>query len=149
MRKKVRDLSPPDEMAELGCVPMTAEALAKMSLNPYDQLFICRLMSMRDEAAKDEVYQAVAEVVANLTRKMFDTLEQQTKLIKAISLDMADLKTRLTEDEGKLRGVIQRLDEKRKRLDALEVDVKSIKKRLGTVERAVLNRKRDEGSNTK
>jgi|WetSurSiteA1Bulk_404760.scaffolds.fasta_scaffold37226_3 DNA repair exonuclease SbcCD ATPase subunit len=137
MRKKIRDLSPPDEMAELGCVPMTPEALSKMSLNPYDQLFICRLMSMRDEAAKDEVYQAVAEVVANLTRKMLDSIDQQTKLMKAMSTDIADIKTRLTEDEGKLRTVIQRLDDKKKRLDGLESEVKDMKKRLGTVERTI------------
>lgn len=137
--QKSKTSSEAEQMAELGCVPMPSEALSKMSLNPYDQLFICRLMTMRDDAAKEEMYNAVAEVVAAQNRMMFKELGEQTALIKAIALDVADIKTRLAADEEKLRNVFQRLDDKKKRIDTLESDVKNIKKRLGTVERVVKN----------
>lgn len=137
--QKSKTSSEAEQMAELGCVPMSSEALSKMSLNPYDQLFICRLMTMRDDAAKEEMYNAVAEVVAAQNRMMFKELGEQTALIKAIALDVADIKTRLAADEEKLRNVFQRLDDKKKRIDTLESDVKNIKKRLGTVERVVKN----------
>jgi hypothetical protein len=135
--QKPKTPSEAEQMAELGCVPMSSEALSKMSLNPYDQLFICRLMTMRDDAAKDEMYNAVAEVVVAQNKRMFEALDEQTKLMKGMVADIADIKTRLTADEGTLRAVIQRLNDKKKRIDGLELDVKNIKKRLGVVERGI------------
>lgn len=124
-------------LAELGCVPMTSEALSRMSLNPYDQLFICRLMSMRDAAAKDEMYTAVAEIVIAQNKRMFDALEDQTKLMRGMSLDISSIKDRLAADELALKLITERLDAKKQRLEAVEGEIQCIKKKVQTIERQV------------
>lgn len=128
-QRKQIDADDPKALAELGCVPMSNEALKKMTLNPYDQLFICRLMTMRDEAAKDEMATALAEVVAAQNRMLFNELGEQTTMIKNMAVDVAHIKTTLVNVE--------------KRLGEAEIDILLIKKKIGMLERKVKSLEKD------
>lgn len=127
IQQKLLKTETPDAIsAELGPVIMSSEALSKMSLNPYDQLFICRLMGMRDEAVKDEMATALAEVLAAQNKRMFETLDDQTKLIKGIALDISEIKNRLNEDEKQLAEMVKQVKSIHKRLGIVETKVKGI-----------------------
>lgn len=145
IKKKLAKLETPEEIsAELGHVFMSSESIAKMSLNPYDQLFICRLMSMRDEAIKDEISTALAEVLAAQNKRMFDTLDEQTTLIKGIATDvliikqdLASVKRKQEEDERVMLEFDKRLCAKKERLGKIEKEVTGLKRRLGVIEKQV------------
>ncbi|HPB04249.1 MAG TPA: hypothetical protein PLH00_05375 [Bacteroidaceae bacterium] len=131
---KKADLSDPALMAELGCITMSSEALSKMSLNPYDQLFICRLMNLRDEAAKDEMFAAIAEVVAAQNRMMFDGLGEQTALIKGMAIDIAHIKTALSGHEDRLKNAEDEIYHIKRRVRAIERKVNLISRENGNVQ---------------
>lgn len=123
VKKRPVVIDDPEMLAELGCVPMTDEAISKMSLNPYDQLFICRLLSTRDESVKEEL----AEIVIAQNKKMFSILDAQTEIIKEIARDIVDIKDRLKKiedkqhyDELKLTSIDERLKAKKDRIEVLE-----------------------------
>lgn len=134
MNDKLKNpVSSAKELAELGCVHMSEEARSKMSLNPHDQLFICRLMTMRDDATKDEL----AEIVLAQNTKMFAMLDEQTRLIMGMSIDINSIKIHIATHDGELRHLNTRLDIKKKRLDDVEGDVKHIKKRILSLENKI------------
>lgn len=130
MSEKPNDINDPKMLSELGCVPMSSEALAKMSLNPYDQLFICRLMTMRDDAAKEELYLAVAEVVAAQNKMMFDNVAAQTTMIKNIATDISDIKKDIT-------NILERLEDVEDQVTVEERKQKEFEKELGLLKKEV------------
>jgi len=123
-KKKPVDIQDLEAIAELGCVPMSSEAKSQMTLNPYDQLFICRLMNLRDDAVKEEVSAALAEVIDARDRHMFETLDKQTKLIEGVAVDVSEIKNRLNKDEKQLAAITKQVKSIHKRLVAVEGKVK-------------------------
>jgi len=123
-KKKPVDIQDPEAIAELGCVPMSSEAKSQMSLNPYDQLFICRLMNLRDDAVKEEMSTALAEVLVAQNKRMFETLDEQTKLMKEVAIDISEIKNRLNDDEKQLAAITKQVKSIHKRLVAVEGKVK-------------------------
>jgi len=130
MSERPNDINDPKMLSELGCVPMSSEALAKMSLNPYDQLFICRLMTMRDDAAKEELYRAVAEIVAAQNKMMFDNVAEQTTMIKNIAEDISDIKKDIT-------NILERLEDVEDQVTVEEQKQKEFDKKLTDLEKEV------------
>jgi uncharacterized coiled-coil protein SlyX len=123
-KKKPVDIQDPEAIAELGCVPMSSEAKSQMSLNPYDQLFICRLLNLRDDAVKEAMSTALAEVIDARDRHMFETLDKQTKLIEGVAVDVSEIKNRLNKDEKQLAAITKQVKSIHKRLVAVEGKVK-------------------------
>ena len=128
-KKQPTKIDDPALLAGIGCVPMTDEATSKMSLNPYDQLFICRLMNLRDEERDDVTAKKLATALGAFwdeallyfegqNKGVVGQLEIQTQYIKDVKGKMFDL--------GKKQDVIQK-------------DITAIKKQVDTLEKNFSN----------
>lgn len=129
-KKKPANVNDPDFLAEVGCVPMTDEAVSKMSMNPYDQLFLCRLMSMRDESVKEDmkkflediyvkdneslckdVSEVVSRELAETLSPVWKTLENFATYQKQLVEDVGHIKERIGEMETSLSNVKKEVDD--------------------------------------
>ena len=118
--KKPTPTDDPDLQSELGCVPMSKEALAKMSLNPYDQLFICRLLNLRDDAIKDEISQSLADVLLAHFNQVFKAQDSQNKQLTDIASDIKDIKSDIKETKTKIAKIEQQVKDEDIRIIRLE-----------------------------
>ena len=108
---------------ELKAVPITDKTREEIRWNIAEQQFLVRLINLRDEAAKEEMYDALAEVIAAQNKRMFEALEEQTKIITAIAIDVSDIKIHLDTHDAELK----RLNE---RLYIVERKIKSLSKKI-------------------
>jgi len=121
-KKKPSKVDDPELLAELGDVPMTDEAISKMSLNPYDQLFICRLLNLRDEAKDMEMeeklkrfiegfWKTAAEHISNLYAGIGDQLAAQNKSIDKIQATVTSVKEKVEGLEKKFGDLVKEVDD--------------------------------------
>lgn len=101
------------------------------------QLFICRLLDRRDEAAKEELYLAVAEVVAAQNKLIFSSVEANTNILKDMAGDITLIKSHIATHDDIIRHLGARLDLKRIRIEGTEKEIKHIKNRISTLERKI------------
>jgi hypothetical protein len=118
--KKPTTTDDPELQTELGCVCMSKEALAKMSLNPYDQLFICRLLNLRDDAVKDEISQSLADVLLAHFNQVFKAQDAQNNQLGEIARDIKDIKFDIKDIKTRLKEVENQVTEEEKRITRLE-----------------------------
>jgi hypothetical protein len=151
-KKKLNEVTDPDFLAEIGCVPMTDEAISKMTMNPYDQLFLCSLMSRRDDVVKEDlkdflqdlydqdndmICKNIAEIVTSQNKKMFEAFSEQNKLIGIIAKDIRSIKSDITDIKDRLEIIEDKVEEEEKRINDFDVKLKSETLRIETLEKEV------------
>lgn len=144
--KEVPKNSLVDPCNEAERVPIDPEILKRLSFNDADQFFLKRLVDRKDECVRGEIKEAVkdamkeesvkikdhvagalGEVLANFQEKIFGILDSHTSLLRSMSLDIREIKDRLSKLEDEVetdQERIERLEEHKvaveERLMALE-----------------------------
>jgi len=126
--KKPTKIDDPGMMAEIGAVPMQKEMLEKMSMNPYDQLFMCRLMSMRDDAIKEDLEDLLKDtraddiksISSDICSQMAEVLSPIQLRLESIDAGIKEIKSRLEELEEQLQVVKQEVHTEDQRIASLE-----------------------------
>jgi septal ring factor EnvC (AmiA/AmiB activator) len=115
---------------------MNPEAAKELNgLSPTFQQFLIRWIDLRDFAIMDEMKEFVqklyekdneqmckniAEIVVAQNRKIFDTLEEQTGLLKKIEENIIDIKSDIVDIKRDIVDIKRRLDNHEKRIKVLE-----------------------------